>query len=42
MDKEEKKEDFKPIGAVAFFVLMILLFVFMWFSVYIVNLIEGR
>jgi hypothetical protein len=40
MDKGKK--DFKPIGAVAFFVLMILLFVFMWFSIYLVNLFEGR
>lgn len=40
MDKEKK--NFKPMGAVAFFGLMILLYIFVWFSVYLINFAEGR
>jgi hypothetical protein len=37
-----EKKDFKPVGAVAFFLLMIIVFAFMWFSVYLINLAGGR
>jgi hypothetical protein len=38
----EDKKNFKPIGAVAFFGLMVLLYILMWFSVYLINFAEGR
>lgn len=39
MDKENKEFDeksFKPKGAMAFFVLMIISYIFLWFTVYFV------
>jgi len=39
---KEDKKNFKPIGAVAFFGLMVLLYILMWFSVYLINFAEGR
>lgn len=38
---EEKKEEFKPFGAVAFFLAMVAIFLLMWLSVYIFDLV-GR
>lgn len=40
MDKEKK--DFKPVGTIAFFGLIVILYVLMWFSVYLINFAEGR
>lgn len=33
-DKETDLEDFKPKGAMAFFVVLIILFTLMWLSIY--------
>lgn len=33
-DKEPDLEDFKPKGAIAFFVVLMILFTLMWFSIY--------
>jgi hypothetical protein len=39
---EREKREFKPVGAMVFFIFIIILFALMWFSVYLVNLAEGR
>jgi hypothetical protein len=38
---EEKREEFKPFGAVAFFLAMVFIFLLMWLSVYVFELV-GR
>jgi hypothetical protein len=40
-DSENKSEEFIPRGAVAFFIVMIVVFTLMWFSIYFEVLSRG-